>query len=375
MTDIEHTAESLSELRRDPLKAALTSAALRGFHISKQFPDNKALITSLDFDISGNKCITTSMDESLRIYDCVQGKREQVLYSKKYGCNLAQFTSQPGCVAYASTKINDTIRYLSYDTNQYIRYFVGHSRQVTSLQRSPVAATVMSAALDGVVNVWDLGSVKPASTVTPACLAAGGVLERGIAAAYDPSGMVVAVAVGSAELQLYDIREITRGPFKSQSIRDVSGHALVAGIQFTPPLGDQLLLAMTDGSCQLLDAFSLQPRAHLIRASAPGSRLNGSRAMGGDALSSMQAAHLGQNVSVTPDGRSVIAGDDLGSILHWSISQPASGHLAEQGTVQLEPSGVWNGSHDGAAGVCAFHPHIMECVTGSQSLAFWTTPS
>ncbi|KAJ2812085.1 hypothetical protein H4S07_001638 [Coemansia furcata] len=383
MNTIDHDTDVLNILRRDPLQSALTNNTLRGFHISKQFSDNIAALTSLDYDASGNKCITTSSDESLRIYDCVGGKREQVLYSKKYGCNLAQFTSHSGCVAYASTKINDTIRYLSYDTNQYIRYFVGHSQRVTSLQRSPVAATVLSAALDGVVNVWDLGSVKPASTVTPVC-GGGSVEERGITAAYDPSGMVICVAVGSAELQLFDVREVLKGPFKSQSISDIAGQALVAGIRFIPPLGDHILLAMTDGSYHLFDSFSLQHCATLRGADLPGdangagfATINGIGG-GGFALRKMQDAHLGQNITVTPDGKTVVVGGQNGSISFWDISRYTSAEANASSASTLEPSvlapdGVWNGSHDGPVGVCAFNPQIMECITGAQALAIWTS--
>ncbi|KAJ2889594.1 hypothetical protein IWW38_004613 [Coemansia aciculifera] len=386
MDAVDHNADVLSILRQDPLQAALTSSTLRSFHISKQFSDNKAALTSLDYDISGNKCITTSLDETLRIYDCMGGKREQVLLSKKYGCNLAQFTSQTGCVAYASTKINDTIRYLSYDTNEYIRYFVGHTRRVTSLQRSPTVATVMmSAALDGVVNVWDLGLVKPASTVTPACTSGGGVEDRGISAAYDPSGMVIAVAVGSNVLQLYDVREVARGPFKSQSIAAEAGQALVAGIRFIPPLGDHLLLAMTDGSCHLLDSFSLQHCASLQQQQQQDKTESQDAVNGGahgdtlPALDRMQSAFLGQNVTVTPDGKTVVAGGQNGSISYWDIARftgaDASGGASTSGqrAPVLVPDGVWNGSHDGSVGVCAFNQHILECITGAQSLAIWTS--
>ncbi|KAI8322637.1 WD40 repeat-like protein, partial [Martensiomyces pterosporus] len=218
--DSDISKAALTVLRQNPLKAALTKHAIRGFRMAKVFADNQAAITSVDFGASGTHCITTSSDESLRIYDCSRGVREQVLYSKKYGCNLAQFTSQPGCVAYASTKLNDTIRYLSYETNQYIRYFVGHKEFVTSLDRSPVGgmAAVMSAALDGTVNIWDLNAVRPASTAVPACKSGSSARDGGIVAAYDPSGMVIAAAVASSEVQLFDVREVARGPFKTAPI-------------------------------------------------------------------------------------------------------------------------------------------------------------
>ncbi|KAJ1717905.1 hypothetical protein LPJ61_007060, partial [Coemansia biformis] len=239
--DPEISPETLEVLRKDPLRQALTNTALRNFQMAKLFADNKAPVTSLDYDVAGTRCITTSHDESLRIYDCERGVREHVSYSKKYGCNLAQFTAQPGCAAYASTKINDTIRYLSCDTNQYIRYFVGHKDAVTSLQRSPnqASSTLLSAALDGSVRIWDLDQVDPACTVTPT--GTRSVADGGIAAAHDPSGAVVAVAVGSAEIQLLDVRELARGPFLSALIEPPGAKgAAIAGVQFIPPTGDHI---------------------------------------------------------------------------------------------------------------------------------------
>ncbi|KAJ2643051.1 hypothetical protein GGH99_008619, partial [Coemansia sp. RSA 1285] len=208
----ECTGQTLSTLRSDPLKTALTRKSISGFRLMKQFKDNKAPITSLDYDPTGTRCITTSADESLRIYNCVQGKRDRVSYSKKYGCSLAQFTKQSGCVAYASTKLNDTVRYLSYETNQFIRYFVGHSGRVTSLQRSPDgSSTMMSAALDGTVRIWDLGVSGPTVTVNPELLAGNAsVKTSGIAASYDPSASIVAVVLASSETHLFDVREMKR---------------------------------------------------------------------------------------------------------------------------------------------------------------------
>ncbi|KAJ2831698.1 hypothetical protein GGI24_001496 [Coemansia furcata] len=196
--------------------------------------------------------------------------------------------------------------------------------------------------------------------------------------------MVICVAVGSAELQLYDVREVLKGPFKSQSISDIAGQALVAGVRFIPPLGDHILLAMTDGSCHLFDSFSLQHCATLRDADLP-SDVNGAGFAaingiggGGFALSKMQDSHLGQNVTVTPDGKTVVVGGRNGSISFWDISRytSAEANASSASTLQpsvLAPDGVWNGSHDGPVGVCAFNPQIMECITGAQTLAIWTS--
>ncbi|KAJ1886199.1 hypothetical protein LPJ66_009747 [Kickxella alabastrina] len=362
---LDYSADLLDIMRQDPLKLALTPSAVREFRIAKSFSDNKAPVTSLDYDPSGKHCITTSTDESLRVYDSMRGVREQVLYSKKYGCNLAQFTSQPGYVAYASTKINDTIRYLSFETNQYVRYFVGHSGLVTSLQRTPGSSGLMSAAMDGTVCLWDLEVVNPTSTVKV------GGKDGGVVAAYDPSGMVVAVSVGSTEVRLYDVREITRAPFLSWSIANmlVPEGPLVAGIKFVPPLGDFLILAMTDGTSRIWSSHTGEHVATLANTVSDHSAKGNASA----AIAKMSDAHLGHNLTVTPDGKTVLVGRHNGSVAYWDIShiaEPTSSGSA--GHQDIAPGGILNGRHDGPVSVCAFNPLVMECITASTSMALWS---
>ncbi|KAJ2797957.1 hypothetical protein H4R20_004996 [Coemansia guatemalensis] len=380
--DPELGAETLAILRKDPLKQALTRTTVKDFQISKLFADNKAAITSVDHDLTGARCVTTSLDESLRIYDCVRGTREHVSYSKKYGCNLAQFTTHPGYIAYASTKINDTIRYLSYETNQYLRYFVGHKGMVTSLQRSPIpgSGTILSAAMDGAVNLWDLEQVNPVSVVKPACGSGGSIAGGGIAAAYDPSGTAIAVAVGSTEIQLFDVRKMASGPFMSSPLESqlTADGAVVAGVQFLPTVGDHMLLVMSNGTIAVLDAFTLKKQAVLLSA-LPGSASTATNS-DLDALGKMQKAFLGQNVTAAPDGKTVIVGGESGDIAFWhiqealnSVARNANGGSGAMPSAVVRPDGSWNGSHDGPVSACAFNPHMMECVSGSRSLALWTT--
>ncbi|KAJ1647783.1 hypothetical protein J3B02_000095 [Coemansia erecta] len=362
----EYTEETLDMLRKDPLNTALNPSVVRDFAMAKKFTDNKAPVTSLDFNLDGTFCITTSKDESLRIYDCMRGTREQVLYSKKYGCNLAQFTSQSGYVAYASTKINDTIRYLSFETNQYLRYFVGHKGFVTSLKRNPDGRCLMSAAIDGTVRLWDLNTVNPTSSVDVCGR------DAGVSAAYDPSGMVVAVSVDSSQIRLFDVRELTRGPFFSWSIgaTKATGNstipATVSGVTFVPPLGDFLMLAMTDGSVQ---TWNTQTGDFVVSLTPSPTKDLGHAA----AIDKMRDTFLGQNLSVTPDGRTVLCGCRDGNIAYWDISRLLQNAQSDTDVPRsISPDGLWNGSHTGPVGVCAFNPFVMECFTAAISLSIWS---
>jgi COMPASS component SWD2 len=57
-----------------PAPVVLTPALLSALKVAKIFKDNTQIITSLDFDDTGTKCVTSAQDESLHVYDCVTGK-------------------------------------------------------------------------------------------------------------------------------------------------------------------------------------------------------------------------------------------------------------------------------------------------------------
>ncbi|KAF8966196.1 member of Set1p complex, histone methyl transferase [Entomortierella lignicola] len=92
-----------------PPPIVLTPALLGSLKVSKIFKDNTQIITSLDFDDTGAKCVTSAQDESLHVYDCITGKLDKTLFSKKYGVHLARFTHRSTNVVYASTKEDGNI--------------------------------------------------------------------------------------------------------------------------------------------------------------------------------------------------------------------------------------------------------------------------
>jgi len=85
---------------------------------SKRFSSKHGTrITSVDFDDTGEWCVTAGDDETIQLYDCKRGKypphlfacidrcrHSKTLYSKKYGVHLARFTHHSQNVIYASTK-------------------------------------------------------------------------------------------------------------------------------------------------------------------------------------------------------------------------------------------------------------------------------
>ena len=103
----------------------LNANLFKQFKVSKIFKDSKE-INALDMDDSGNYLLTCADDDCIKIYDLMNGKLVHTVNSKKYGCALARFTHHYNNVLFASTKQDDTIRYVSCHDNKFVRYFKGH---------------------------------------------------------------------------------------------------------------------------------------------------------------------------------------------------------------------------------------------------------
>lgn len=78
--------------------------------------------------------------------------------SEKYGIDLPCFTHASSTILYASTKVDNSIKYHSLHDNTYLQYFRGHNGKVNSLEMSPVSDQFLSASSDDTVRLWDIRS-------------------------------------------------------------------------------------------------------------------------------------------------------------------------------------------------------------------------
>ena len=179
-----------------------------------------ASITSLDFDDSGQYLISSGVDKSIQLYDCYKGVHYKDIQSQKYGAHSARFTHEGLNCLYASTPDplstteanEDTIRYLSLSSNQYIRYFKGHKAQVSNIEVNPLQNTFMSTSFDKTIKFWDLKASTPTGSLN---------VGNNIVAGYDPQGIVVGVGNGPSltdgsrigKISLYNLKNYDMGPF------------------------------------------------------------------------------------------------------------------------------------------------------------------
>lgn len=282
----------------------LTADTMASFKVGKMFAEHSKTISSIDIDASGAYVIASSAaEDTLNLYDATAGKHKKLLFSKKYGVDCARFAHRPSNILHASTKIDDTIRYLSLHDNQYLRYFKGHKSRVTSIECSPLTDAFISASAES-VRMWDLRTptCQGLMTLTTMTAAAGSVTSPPLLCV-DPKSLVFGVALDSRSIRLYDMRAYQHGPFATFSFGGGGSVAMTrrwCDVQFSPEGGD-LLVSTDDTFLLLVDSFdgSLKERYD--------GNINDER--------------LSLRGTFSPDGRFVLCGAADGTISVWERVQ------------------------------------------------------
>ncbi|KAL8737996.1 MAG: hypothetical protein Q9181_001178 [Wetmoreana brouardii] len=304
-------------------KTQMTSDIIGTLRPTKLFKLSKpdTYVTSLDFDDEGQLLIAACSDSSLQLYSARDGTHQKTLLSQKYGCHLARFSHHSQSVIYASTKVDDTIRYLSTHDNNYLRYFKGHSAAVTDLVPCPRDDTFLSCSADNTLRLWNLKSQYPQARLN---------LATPYLAAFDPSATVIAAASAStSSILLYDLRNWDKPPFATFDMQpyDPPGSNNIpewTKLEFSND-GKSLLVTTNHGQGHLLlDAYNGELKAHLPRPYQPTWGILRSAPSATPAKSP-----LGQgDTSFSADGRYVIGGSgaDRDAVV-WDTQ----GHVSKEG--------------------------------------------
>ena len=230
-TGINYTAEEIKELSFD-----------------RKFRDCRKNINSMDFSKNGDKLVTGSDGDNITIYDCESLEKIYTTGSKKYGVTHTKFTRNVENLIYGSNKVNDNIRYLNIEKKSYIRYFIGHEAEVTSISMSPVQDIFLSGSADKTVRLWDLQSSRCEATMNAPC--------EGIpVAAFDPEGIIFAVGYNSSIIKLYDMSSFSRGPFETFHLPYLDPADFWTDLKFGPN-GGKILLTTVGGRMIVVDAFT-----------------------------------------------------------------------------------------------------------------------
>ncbi|KAG8179715.1 hypothetical protein JTE90_006620 [Oedothorax gibbosus] len=309
----------------------LIPSVVQSFRATKAFSENTDRINSIDFSADGITLISSSDDDSIQIYDCETGVHKRTLHSKKYGADLVRFTHTENSAVHSSTKIDDTIRYLSLHDNKYIRYFPGHVKKVTSLSMSAVEDTLLSSSLDKSVRIWDVRS--------PNCQGVINHCDRPVVS-FDPEGLSFAVAIDSDEVRMYDMRSFDKGPFNTfVPFKDSSNDW--TGLKFSPD-GKMILISTNGPDVHLLDAFN----GKLMTTFS--SRVNNNK-------------FIPLETSFSPDSQFVFSGSSDGTVHVWNSETGAQEKILHCG-------------YSSPMHCVQFNPKFMMLVSASTQMIFWTPP-
>lgn len=213
---------------------------------AKHPQDTTAKVNSLTFSSKGDHMIMSTEDDSIYLYDINTGLRSRNVNSKKYGCSHVKFASDAMCALHGSTKVDNTIRYLSLTDNKYIRYFQGHDDMVTGINVSPMDDMFLSVAVDKTIRLWDLK--------THNCIGLMNLSATPIAT-FDPEGLLFAAGLDNNIIKLYDLRSFDKGPFSSFGPLENEDGVEWTAMRFSP-CGKYILICTNSAQLFLVDAFS-----------------------------------------------------------------------------------------------------------------------
>lgn len=334
------------------------SEVITTFRPSRRFrpSESKTHVTSLDFDDTGELAIVARSDDTLQIYNCREGKHAKELKSQKYGVHLARFSHHAQSIIYASTKVDDTIRFLSTHDNSYIRYFKGHTDTVTSIALSPSDDTFLSCSKDSTVRLWNLSSNNYQGMLK---------INGASLATYDPSATVIAIASHSTHsVLLYDKRNFDKPPFATFDMAELEKRFLGAQgadwtkLEFTND-GKSLVIGTTGNGHFVLDAFDGKLTHFCYRKSGHSGR------PGPNGSSSEIASKVPSqgDLCVAPDGQFLLSGSSEDGVLVWDISKPTSSNQVLEPLEQLP-------GHSKAA-IIGYNPRTNLLATGDKDLTLW----
>ncbi|KAH3667184.1 hypothetical protein OGAPHI_002833 [Ogataea philodendri] len=308
---------------------------------SNHVPDTP--ITSLDFDASGQFLVSAGVDESIHLYDVTKGKHMKPIYSKKYGCHLARLARKEKTCVYASTKENDTLRYLSLHDNSFIRYFKGHTAMVTDVEMGDLNHMFLSSSLDNTVKLWD--------TRTANCQSSLATEQAPNHVALDPTNSTAAIYNTSTNtLSLHAIGNLTDTPFESTVCSYVRPNSVVK-VMFMNN-NEHILLTTNSTEHYILDAFNLKLVARLLRQLP---------------FIDRKYPDTG-NLTVSPDCRFIYGGNGDGSVLVWDMKLLASQDLP---TV-LNPVKKIENQTKTLPRMLLFNPQYCVMASADTELCLWT---
>lgn len=312
-------------------QGTLSVDSLKTFACAKVYKtdDKKAArITGLDFSRDGQFIITSSSDDSIKLYSSIDGKLQKSFYIRKYGAACVKFTHHNKAVLAAGFRGQDCcVRYHSLHDNSYLRQFRGHQLPITNLRISPVSDCFLTSSLDKTVRLWDIRQESAVALVRT---------QQNPVVAFDNEGLIFGIGSSRTSLKLFDIRNYGAGAFTSWIFDVDAAKSEWCSMEFSPD-SKHVLINTNQNFLMCLDAFT------------------------GKVSQTYHTHENNSNVNLhgcfTPDSNFVCCGSTNGDVHIWARATS-------------EEIAVWRGHPEPVTRV-RWNPMRAICATAGSNTAFW----
>lgn len=250
------------------------------------------------------------------------------------------------------TAYHHKIRHLDLNNRQFIHYYNGHEKQVTSISLNHHHNCILSSSLDQTVRLWDnrLNCDIPAgdrSSLGTIRIPAAGIPF----ANFDPMGIIFAVGINRDSIRLYDIRNFGKGPFKVKLYKDYDDKEKDWKQLVFSPDGQKIAISTNGTKMRIIDAFSLEKISSLTGFS---NELN---------------IHL--ELSWTTDSRSLFCGSSMNFLnLFGSKQLPLYLFNIIDGSIIQK----YNSNHHAPIQCVKFNPKYYILASACHDVSFWQPP-
>ena len=264
----------------------------------------------------GRRAVSASADQTLRVWDLESGKAERALAGHTGAVRAVAVT--PDGRRAVSAAWDQTLRVWDLESGQTVRTLAGHTDWVVAVVVTPNGHGAVSASYDRTLRVWDLESGQTVHTLE-------GHTAHVHAVAVTPEGHGAVSASYDRTLRVWDLES-------GQAVRTLKGHTdAVTAVAVTPD-GYHAVSASGDRTLRLWDLRSGQMvhplKGHSDWVAGLAVTPDGRRAVSASYDCTLRVWDLASGAEITafsgesqmfrcafaPDGRTIVAGDDLGRV-------------------------------------------------------------
>ncbi|WP_371174586.1 NACHT domain-containing protein [Buchananella felis] len=213
-----------------------------GLPIPSTFTGHTGWVISGAYSPDGTTILTTSRDNTARIWDTTTGKQLHTLTG--HTSEVTSGTYSPDGTTILTSSYDNTARIWDATTGQALHTLTGHTGWVISGTFSPDGTTILTTSRDNTARIWDTTTGKQLHTLT-------GHTNMVISGSYSPDGTTILTTGYDNTTRIWDT---TTG----QALHTLTGHTSPVSSGTYSPDGTTILTTSYDNTTRIWDATTGQ---------------------------------------------------------------------------------------------------------------------